>query len=45
MFICLRDRKRERQRERATQNLKQAPGSKLSEPDSGLELANCEIMT
>ena len=27
-------------------NLKQAPGSELSaEPDAGLELTNCEIMT
>ena len=37
-----------RDRERETQNLKQDPGSKLSaqtEPDAGLELPNCEIMT
>ena len=35
------------ERERETQNLKQAPGSKLSaqSPDVGLELTNCEIMT
>ena len=40
---------RERERERETQNLKQAPGSRLQavspEPDAGLELTNCEIMT
>ena len=34
------------ERERETQNLKQAPGSAVStEPDTGLELTNCEIMT
>ena len=36
------------QRERETQNLKQAPGSKLSvstEPDAGLEPTDREIMT
>ena len=36
------------QRERETQNLKQAPGSELSvstAPDVGLELTNCEIIT
>ena len=32
----------EGQRERETQNLKQAPGS---EPDAGLELTNREIVT
>ena len=35
----------EGQRERETQNLKQAPGSELSEPDAGFENMNCEIMT
>ena len=37
----------EGQRERETRNLKQAPGSELSgtEPDAGLELVNCKIMT
>ena len=36
----------EEQRERETQNLKQAPGSELSaEPDVGIELMNREIMT
>ena len=37
----------EGQRERETQNLKQAPGSELSaqSPNGGLELTNCEIMT
>ena len=37
----------EGQRERETQNLKQAPGSELvsTEPDVGLELMNCEIVT
>ena len=36
-----------RQRERETQNLKQAPGSELSapEPDVGPELLDREIMT
>ena len=35
------------QRERETQNLKQAPGSELSatEPNAGLELTDCENMT
>ena len=35
------------QTERETQNPKQAPGSELvhPEPDVGLELMNCEIMT
>ena len=32
----------ERDRERETQNLKQAPNA---EPDAGLELTNCEIIT
>ena len=51
-----RERERERARaraqagegqsEREAQNPKQAPGSELSaEPDLGLELTNCEIMT
>ena len=39
----------ERQRERETQNPKQAPGSRLradsTEPNTGLELMNCEIVT
>ena len=36
----------EGQRERETQSPKQAPGSELSaEPDVGLELTDCEIMT
>ena len=38
----------EKQRERETQNLKQAAGSELSvstEPDTGLELTDFEIMT
>ena len=36
----------EGQRKRQTQNPKQAPGSELSaEPNAGLELTNCEIMT
>ena len=36
----------EGQRERETQNPKQAPGSELSaEPDTGLELTDREIMT
>ena len=37
----------EGQRERETQNAKQAPGSELSgtEPDEGLRLPNREIMT
>ena len=38
----------EKQRERETQNLKQAPGSELSAqslPDKGLEPTNHEIMT
>ena len=36
-----------RDRERETQNLKQAPGSELlsTEPDAGFQLTNCEIMT
>ena len=38
--------KGEAERRRETQNLKQAPGSELSaEPDTGLELTNCEIVT
>ena len=38
----------EEQREGETQNPKQAPGSEPSaqtEPDAGLELMNCEIVT
>ena len=36
----------QKERERETQNPKQAPGSELSaEPDVGLEPTNCEIMT
>ena len=39
----------EGQREKETENPKQAPGSELSaqstEPDAGLELTNHEIMT
>ena len=38
----------EGQRERETQNPTQAPGSELSvstEPNAGLELMDCEIMT
>ena len=36
----------EGQREKETQNLKQAPGLAVStEPDAGLELTNHEIMT
>ena len=37
---------REGQREKETQNLKQAPGSEQvvsTEPDAGLEPTNCEI--
>ena len=38
---------RGRERGRETQNLKEAPGSELSdtEPDAGLQLMSCEIMT
>ena len=44
IFDTERDKARvgERQRERETQNLKQAPGS---EPDVGLEITDREIMT
>ena len=37
----------ERERETETQNPKQAPGSRAvsTEPDVGLELTDCEIMT
>ena len=37
----------EGQRERETQNPQQAPGSELSaqEPDVGLEILNCKVMT
>ena len=35
----------EGQREKETQNLKQASGSELSEPDAGLELMNREVTT
>ena len=51
MFIFETERDRawvgEGQRERETQNLKQAPGSELSaqSPTLGLELPNREIMT
>ena len=48
IFETERDRARtgEGQRERETQNLKQAPVSAVStEPDAGLELMDCEIMT
>ena len=56
MFISGRERERDRvqcdrgegQKERESQNLKQAPGSEQAistEPDTGLEPTNCEIMT
>ena len=54
IYLFLRDRGRQSmsrgggERERETQNLKQAPGSELfvtTEPDAGLELTNCKIMT
>ena len=51
MFIFERESERgkasagEGQRERETQNPKQAPGSELSEPNAGLERTNREIMT
>ena len=51
VYTFLKDRDRAQagvgQRERGTQNLKQAPGSELSatEPDAGLKLMNREIMT
>ena len=36
----------EGQREKETQNPRQAPGSELSaQSDAGLELTNCEIVT
>ena len=50
MFIFKRKKERQSaagkgQRERETQNLKQAPGSELSaEPNVGLEPPNCEIL-
>ena len=53
MFILERERARERvwvgegQKEKETQNLKQAPGSEQAvstEPNAGLELTNCEFM-
>ena len=42
-----RELAREGQRERETQDPRQAPGSELvsTEPNVGLKLANCEIMT
>ena len=41
-----RECKKGKGRERETQNLKQAPGSKLStQPDTGLEPTDREIMT
>ena len=42
MFIFERERVQveEGQRDRETQNLKQAPGSQLSEPNMGLEPTN-----
>ena len=46
VYLFLRERQGmggEGQREGDTQNLKQAPGN--TEPDAGLELTNCEIMT
>ena len=48
MFIFERESVTEKgQRERKTQNVKQAPGSELSaqSPTQGLELTSCEIMT
>ena len=42
MFIFERARVGEGQREKETQNLKQAPGT---EPDVGLKPTNCKIMT
>ena len=36
---------RERERERERTNLRQAPGSELSEPDTGLELTSREVVT
>ena len=52
MFIFERERQSasgggaESKRGRETQNLKQAPGSELSaQPDAGLELMDCKVMT
>ena len=55
IYLFLRETEREREqgrgreRERVTQNPKQAAGSRLraisTEPDRGLELTSCEIMT
>ena len=52
MFLFIFETERDRawtgegQRERESQNQKQAPGSELSaQPDAGLELTGCEIMT
>ena len=56
MFIFERERERDRvqcdrgegQRDRESQNLKQAPDSEQAistEPDTGLKPTNCEIMT
>ena len=48
-FKCLFLRERaqvgEKQRERETQNPKQASGSVSTEPDAGLKFTNCEITT
>ena len=48
MYLFLRDRVQagEGQRERETQNLKQAPGSELAaqSPMGGLQLTNLEVM-
>ena len=53
-YLFLRNRVRQKvngegaEREKQTQNLKQAPGSEQevsTEPDAGLEPTNCEIMT
>ena len=51
LIYFLRERGRERvgegQREKETQNPKQAPGSEplSTEREAGLELLNCEILT
>ena len=47
LFIFERDRAQvgEGQGEKETQNLKQAPGSELTEPNMRLKLMNCKIMT
>ena len=43
--MCAREEQRERERERGKERIPSGPRVVFTEPDVGLELTNCEIMT